>query len=231
MVFVNLKLFIALVLSVIPFVISYYVRNTKKKTLRKSLMTIEKTQQSEQQEVTGKPSKSLGFLRRYFYNLQPHRFQEGLRHYESFRKFLHLMLAFTIAGIQLIDLQAVTDVSRYVVGNHLQGDDAVNAYLHYGGFMTYPAATFALFIFDLFLFWYKPTDRMLNLLHSNKRFAWCFGVLALVFLFYSPRCLNLTEAMLLVLIAAYFYPPVSEDYTPKARKPFPFVRKVLRKAA
>ena len=231
MVFIDLKIFIAIVISAIPFVISYYIRNTKKKTLQKSQMTLTNNAQKQQQKTTDNDFSSSSFFGRYFYNLHPCRFYEGLRHYESFRKFLHLMLAFSIAFIQLIDLQAVTDVSRYVVDNHLQGDDAAVFFQQYGSFMTYPLATFGLFIFDLFLFWYRPTDRMLNLIHSNKRFVWCFGVLALVFLFYSPRCINISEAMLLVLIATYFYPPISEDYTPKARDPFPIVHKLFRKAA
>lgn len=230
MFFVYLKIVVAIVLSTLPFLIVHFTLRAPQKTSQESLVA-KKTSTEEPLMSATKLEIARFYLRLFFFNLQPQIFLKGLRRYKSFRKFLHLMLALSVALIQLVEMQVVSDVSKYVINSNLQGGELVVFSQLCKNLISYPFINLGLFLFDILLFWYKPTNKLLNELHSNRRFIWCFGIFALMVLFYSPRCLNLTETMLLILIAAYFYPPILEDDFPKARKPLPVDREQHREAA
>ena len=135
-----------------------------------------------------------------------HRLYDGMKRSDNFRKFFSLIVLLLMIGVQFIDFSASTAIAKgsqeYAVGST---ELAQYEYL-YSNLMSRPYATLVAACISLSIFSFRAADWILSGLHNSRRIFLFFALLALIFLFASPRYLIVTEILEMMLMAALIYP-------------------------
>lgn len=214
-IFLYLKIILALLLSALPFVASYLIRQEIHRKNGKTFPSF--------------VGKSLPFLKRLHIRLVLvfHRFYFGMRTSYNFRRFFHYIVLFVLLIFTFVDHNASLYVTSLVNENSL--NDAVmyaekQNVFHVGPgafyipLFCYQQHVFATLWSDMILvilFFYKTTDRMLTLLHNDKASFVTLAFFVFLIIFFLPRFFILAEVVTIVLSAAYIYPNMRPGATQK----------------
>ena len=224
------KFILATILAMIPFIIKQLMKASDDKTKEKfSIVSIlEITMPKVTVILVNFKRKVAKFIRRIY---------EGMHRSDSFRKFFTLLLLIVMLLYQYIDFHIATEVAQQVRDNIKYSSAADSpemiAMAPYLPLLTKPISTITAGIMAMLIFSYKLADRVLNILHENKKLNFLTGIIAMAIAILSPRSFILSETILILLIGAYIYPPLNNGEPPKGRRPIPLgeEKKSYRKAA
>lgn len=206
MLLICLKLFLAMALTAIPFVVHYLAKPNPKYrnifcTINRGFLFLKKIK-----------NKADFFARRL---------NNGLRENNNIRKLFVSVVLLSILFLQFLDFNISTNVAREVMREHFTAEQAVAFYKTYGAFVTTPAATCVSGCITLALFFFQAADFLLNHLHGYSKFYWFWAVFTMAFALSSPRNFIVGETCFVVLLAAYFYPPKNSEIGPAAKEHLP----------
>ena len=224
------KFILATILAMIPFIIKQLMKASDDKTKEKfSIVSIlEITMPKVTVILVNLKRKVAKFTRRIY---------EGMHRGDSFRKFFTLLLLIVMLLYQYIDFHIAAEVAQQVRDNIKYSSAADSpemiAMAPYLPLLTKPISTITAGIMAMLIFSYKLADRVLNILHENKKLNFLTGIIAMAIAILSPRSFILSETILILLIGAYIYPPLNNGEPPKGRQPIPLgeEKKSYRKAA
>ena len=216
---IALKYILAMLLAVLPFIISY---NLRKKARDEENRSVRKS--------------SLGtFLARNFPHIKnlvmalanfAKRLSRGMHRSENSRKFYTVILIIVLLIYTYVDFSATEsarDIMKFT--GETTGKNSVGstvAFTVYSPMISHPIALFVCQIFTFLLFSYKIADRLLTWLRENWKFMMTFNCMLLAYVaVYSQAWFIMSEVLTIFLMAAAYYPNRTADPTPKGRKPVP----------
>lgn len=213
-----LKIILALVLTTIPFTYAYYIRPRKDKpgVWRNGFTAV---------------ASQFPYIRKLVVSIWKctRRLYDGMKKWDSFRKFYGMMILLAIIAYQYTDFHAASytvQVAKEFVENSGEKYIEMSAEKYktiraVAPFLTQPFATLLAACLGLLLFSYRITDRLLSCLHKNQKVFFFWGLFIMVILTTSTRYFILAETMDIILLAAFFYPTKIPDSLPKGRKRLP----------
>ena len=201
------KLFLAVMLAAMPFYYAYQLRPKQRAQPEKyNIFAF----------LTGGMRKLASCKK--FLSKKMVRMNEGMKKFDSFRKFFTLVLLLMMIVVLFVDYHAATKAMTFLKDAMSHGFSHEKALTIYGSFMTEPKATIIASLICPVFFSYRTADKLLTALHTNKiLFCWT-GYTATIILIYSVRYFIIPEILLMVMLAAYIYPPKQGNELPKGKK-------------
>lgn len=126
------------------------------------------------------------------------KFHQGMKKYDSFRKFFILLVLLVMLVCQFVDFSVSNKMAKNAIS-------------------TCPLATIMAALISLVFFSYRLADMILLMLHTERKAFVIFGFSLIVLLFASPQSFILVETLFTVLMASYFY-PMKDDCSPQNRE-------------
>lgn len=214
-----LKIFLAVILTTIPFAYHIYVAPRKDKSSKwRNIFTL----LSDKFPQVKLFFKMIVEILREFHN--------GMKNFDSFRKFFILLLLLIMLAYQFVDFTVSNDMAKQVIEDSVDKDAILSFYNSYNAFVTAPFATISSAIISLIFFSYRITNIILSKLHTEKKAFFIYGLLIMVLLFSIPRYFILVEILYIILIAAYFYPIKNGNTSPQYRRTIPIRHRQLKVA-
>lgn len=155
-----------------------------------------------------------------------HRFYEGMKRSDNFRKFFTLMMLMGMILIQFVDFHASTEIARMIQDSSVTSTEAAKMIAIYAPLMTRPYATLLAAAISLSFFSFKWADYVLTFLHDYPKLFLVVAVVSMAIPVVSVRYLIVTEIMYIILLGAYLYPDKDGNQTPRIRLQWP-VRNLL----
>ena len=219
---IYLKTILACLLSALPFVYAWHLRNKARNNAPKG-------------NVYSFIMTQLPRLYALFTAIKSfvHGVYEGMKKSDTFRRFFSLIIILVMLTVQFIDFNASANIAHAALQAQLNGTLTPQFMAVYEPLMSRPQATLLAACLSLMLFSYKAADWMLTRLHDSNKIFFFTAVITLIILFSSPRHFIVAEMMELLLLAAIVYPDKTADTQPKGRKPVPLQEdeQQLRQAA
>lgn len=211
---IYLKIFLALLLAILPFVYANYLRNAKKEGAQKS--TLYTFIFNHASKIIWAWTKVKNFF---------HRLYEGMKRSDSFRRFFTLVLLLILIAYQFVDFHVAANVAHMALpyveksaDKNVEHIAEISAYLPY---LTRPHATILAATFAMLFFLHRLGNIILNRLHESRRIFFLTALGCLCILLMAPRFFILAETIDIVLMAAYIYPKKRHQIPPKGGMPIP----------
>lgn len=203
---IYIKLFLALLLVVLPFLFAYLRPKEDSTSIWRNFFTLIGSRLPMLRKIG---QKILNILKR-FYN--------GMKRFDSFRRFFTLIVVMVMLLYQFIDFSASTLIASMIQGS--SGDArTLNIIINqYGPMMTSPQATLLAAFITLPFFFFGTTDKLMTKVRDKKKLYFFSGVITLVFILASPRYYIVGELLTIILLAVSVYPKKEYPETPKGRK-------------
>ena len=192
---ISLKLFLGIVLSMVPFMFGVYMKN---KANRPTIWS----------KIYPDLIKLTPFLIRFGRWLEKRllRFYDGMKRFDSFRKFYTLIVMMVMLLYQYVDFNAAFSIAEMIQAHPADSKETMLVIQQYGALMTNPFASFVASVPVMAFFSFKAANWILNELHSFIKVYYFAGLVVFAILLYSTRFFVVTEVIFILLIASYFYP-------------------------
>ncbi len=219
---IYLKIILAFLLSAVPFLYVSFIkpRQNTSPRWRNLLAAIGSLGINKLPQVKAAKAACIKFLYRIY---------EGIKRSDNFRKFFTLLTLLVMIAVQYVDFSASADVAAMIRDTTMKGSataaqaatEGSRIIAVYGPIMSKPHATLLAACISMILFVFKCGDWLLTQLHHSSRLFGLTAVVALIFLFGSPRYIIVAETICMMLMAALIYPDRMMTENPKGRKGIP----------
>lgn len=132
------------------------------------------------------------------------RFYNGMRKYDSFRKFFTLMLLLILIAIQFTDQAASHTVLRMIQESNGINQNVIAA--THALLISHPYAIALAAIIGILFFFYRMADRILTTLHNSNFLYAVTALLTIIIAFYPQGFFIISQTLFIILIGAYIYP-------------------------
>ncbi len=147
----------------------------------------------------------------------------------SCRRFYILMFLMVVITYQYVDFHAANNAltfTKNIIHKNVEKPISATVQYHaetvrFSPFLTHPFATILVACMGLIFFFYKPADKLLNLLHKSRGIYSCIGLVCIFILLSTANHFIVAETLFIFLLAAYFYKPKITDNFPDGRKAMP----------
>lgn len=205
-----LKLIIAVLLSLVPFIYEAYVRPKQNTSPEwRNAFTALGTHLPRLKAVKDALMNTL------------HNLYQGMKKSDNFRKFFTLIIMLIMIAIQFVDFSVSTSIADIINDTSRDTEKTSSLVNIYGPLMTRPTATILAFAITLTMFSYSIADCLLTALHNHKKFFVFTANIVLLILLSSPRYFVVAEVLAILLIAALIYPNKIINDDPQKKKPIP----------
>lgn len=209
-----LKIFLSLILVILPYAYAYHVRAKKKRG----------EQQSSLFTFLGKHLPKIhqaclavkNFIMRLF---------DGMKRSDSFRRFFTIITLLVLLVFQYTDFHVASSIAHNVreafqnsAERNVENIAELKLLLPY---FTKPQATMLGACLTLMFFSYRFADYLLTLLHNNNRLYCLVGLATMTITILATRWFVIAETLAIILMAAYTYPNKRPVDNPKGRKGIP----------
>lgn len=186
--FINIKIALAIFLSVLPFLCAFFIKQQKDGRFSSLEFFL-----SAHTPRMVRMARRLG---RFLRNL--HR---GMRTRTTCRKFFVSLLTIFLIFLQCIDSWASTAAETMIKC----GEDYRTAFFAYHSLVSSRLALFLCLVCTLILFSYRAANTLLTDLCCNKKMYFLTGGVAMFILVYSTAFFVFAEMLYVLLISAYLY--------------------------
>lgn len=236
MVILILKLVLFFVLTSIPFLYHFFIKPRRESIKRyRNAFTAVQPQMS-------KLKKAIWRLGTYLIN-----FYDKMKRREKPRKFFTLLLLLSLLLFQGVDNFASSEVAAtyktMVKENRLNelsisGKKTVAPFMqrkfsnYLYPFLTRPIVYLVSFALTLIFFSYRMANWILTMIHNSKKTLLVLSAIMIFFSFFDEgRYMLFSEVLLIITMAALFYPNFYGSLPPRGRKPIPIYNRKNRVAA
>lgn len=151
------------------------------------------------------------------------RLHEGMKRFDSFRKFFHMMLIILMLALTYTDFAATDEAARRITEMAQDDPTYLTRRADLQAFMSHPFILMGCLVLNLSLFSYRWADRLLTRLHQSRELQVILAVTCLLISAVSAlndmRYFILTEVLYLLVIMSWAYPDRIGSPGPKGRKP------------
>lgn len=195
MVYLYIKIILAILLSAIPFIFSIFI---KPKTKDGKWRNVFKISDINSEKVANGAGKIRKFIMRMY---------EAMKYSDNARKFFIMLLIITMIVVQWIDSEATQTAVKAIIGNreniHLDKESMIMFF----PFITSPIVTILAMIYTLILFRYKWSNKLLTKISTSKKMIVLFvAMIMLSIVVGNGRFFLLGEILFLTLIWALIMP-------------------------
>lgn len=216
---IYLKIFLSLILVILPYAYAYHVRAKKKRG----------EQQSSLFTFLG---KHLPKIHRACLAVKDFimRLYDGMKRSDSFRRFFTIITLLVLLVYQYVDFHIASGIAHEVYEALLNSAEKnvekiveLKVWLPY---FTKPHATILAGCVTMLFFLYSPADIILTRLHNSNRLYCLVGLVTMTITILAGRWFIMAETLAIILMAAYVYPNKRPIENPKGRKGIPVHKRV-----
>ena len=203
MVYLYIKIILAILLSAIPFIFSIFIKPKTKDGKWKNVFTLSDINSEKVANGAGKIRK---FIMRIY---------EAMKYSDNARKFFIMLLIITMIVVQWIDSEATQTAVKAIIGNRENVYLDKESMIKFFPFITSPIVTISSMIYTLMLFRYKWSNKLLTKIHSSNKITILLCVIIIVSMIIGRgRFFLLGEILFLTLIWGTIIPKKKEGETP-----------------
>lgn len=195
MVYLYIKIILAILLSAIPFLFAIFIKPKAKDEKWRNVFTLSDI---NSEKVASGAVKLRNFFKKVY---------EAMKYSDNARKFFIMLLIITMIVFQWIDSEATQTAVRAIIGNRenvYQGKESMVMFLP---FITSPIVTILSMIYTFILFRYKWANKLLTKINTNKKMIVLFiALIMLSIVVGNGRFFLLGEILFLTLIWALILP-------------------------
>lgn len=211
---IYLKIFLSLILVILPYAYAYHVRAKKKRG----------EQQSSLFNFLGKHLPKIHQACQAVANFIM-RVYDGMKRSDSFRRFFTIVTLLVLLVYQYIDFHVASsiahDMREAILDSAERNVEDIAELKLLLPYFTKPQATMLGACLTLMFFSYRFTDCLLTLLHNNSRLYCLVGLATMTLVILASRWFIIAETLAVILMAAYIYPDKRPIENPKGRKGIP----------
>ena len=195
MVYLYIKIILAILLSVIPFIFSIFIKPKTKDGKWRNVFALSNINSEKVANGAGKIRK---FIMRIY---------EAMKYSDNARKFFIMLLIITMIAVQWIDSEATQTAVRAIIGNRENVYQDKESMVMLFPFITSPIVTILSMIYTLILFRYKWSNKLLTKINTSKKMIVLFVAMIMLFIVVgNGRFFLLGEILFLTLIWALILP-------------------------
>lgn len=195
MVFVLLKITLAVILSFVPILFVLYVKPKQKNN-------------KECKNMFSFLKHRFPWLKKILFSMKikAAQFNRRIKQSENCREFLIYIFFLLILSYQFVDFNASSQVARLIVG---QGNskEQIDTYIAlYGNIISNPIATCCSGMFSFIFFNFRWSEKMILKIKESKRIFYILALLSVTLAITLPRYLIMSEIIFIIMIISYLYP-------------------------
>lgn len=203
MVYLYIKIALAILLSTIPFLFAIFIKPKTKNGKWRNLFSLTHL---DSESVANGTQKIRNIFKRIY---------EAMKHSDNARKFFIMLLIITMIIYQWIDSEATQAAVGSIIGNKYDVHQSKEALMSLFPFITSPIVTISSMIYTLILFRYKWSNKLLTKIHSSNKITILLCVIIIVSMIIGRgRFFLLGEILFLTLIWGTIIPKKKEGETP-----------------
>lgn len=195
MVFVLLKITLAVILSFVPILFVFYIKPKQKNNKEcKSMFSFLKHR--------------CPWLKKILFSMKikAAQFNRKIKESENCRKFLIYIFFLLILSYQFVDFNASSQVAHLIVGHGNSKEQIDTCLALYGNIISNPIATCCSGIFSFIFFNFRWTEKMILKIKESKRIFYILALLTVTLAITLPRYLIMSEIIFIIIIISYLYP-------------------------
>lgn len=203
MVYLYIKIILAVLLSVIPFIFSIFIKPKTKDGKWRNVFALLDINSEKVANGAGKIRK---FIMRIY---------EAMKYSDNARKFFIMLLIITMIVVQWIDSEATQTAVKAIIGNRENVYQDKESMVMLFPFITSPIVTILSMLYTLILFRYKWSNKLLTKISTSKKMIVLFVAMIMLFIVVgNGRFFLLGEVLFLTLIWALILPKKKEEGYP-----------------
>lgn len=193
-----LKIFLAILLTVIPFIYALFIRpiQLESQVWRNSLTALAHYM-----------PKVIWWCKKRIFSLS--KVIEKMRYSINLRKRFLAVVLVALCLVQSLDCKASVDAFNILTGNSEITPDECFSEDFFEAFLSTKKASAIAIAFCLTFIFYRPADTLLNFLHSNIKLTLFVMLFAAFLPLVFAHSFVLTQTLVIVCFAAIFYPPMT----------------------
>ena len=211
---IYLKIFLSLILVILPYAYADHVRAKKKRG----------EQQSSLFTFLGKHLPKIHRVCLAMKNFIM-RLYDGMKRSDSFRRFFTIITLLVLLVYQYVDFHIASGIAHEVrealLNSAEKNVEKIADMKMWFPYFTKPHATMLAGCVTMLFFLYSPADIILTRLHNSNRLYCLVGLVTMTITILTGRWFIMAETLAIILMAAYVYPNKRPIENPKGRKGIP----------